>query len=157
MSPKTVLTQPFAAVRLTSFEYYPLLLFETDQFKSSSVFCATCPFEAPANFKPNPTFSRTDIQGNKEAFWNIMFHLALGLVTVFPSILTQPEAGVNRPLIMWSNVDFPHPLRPTRETSSPALTFILISAKTVSAVSMNRWPTKSTEKNHSSNSPLLKY
>jgi hypothetical protein len=42
-----------------------------------------------------------------------------GSTTGSPPIDTAPVVGSNRPATMFRKVDFPHPLRPTKETNSP--------------------------------------
>src|SRR5688500_13202012 len=65
------------------------------------------------------TFDSTVRQGRSTGDWNMKPTRRDGSITTSPAIDTVPVLGSRRPATMLRKVDFPHPLRPTKETNSP--------------------------------------
>ena len=70
----------------------------------------------PRAFGPISTFSSTVNQGNSAYSWNTMPRSAPGPQMGWPSTRMRPVLGFTNPAAMLSNVDFPHPLGPSRHT-----------------------------------------
>jgi hypothetical protein len=77
-------------------------------------------FSTPRATSPASIFPRTVSHGKRFGSWKTRPRSALGLVISCEPIKSSPESGESRPAMRRSSVDFPQPLGPMSETSSPA-------------------------------------
>lgn len=88
----------------------------------------------PRAFKGASTFSNTVSQGNSAKLWNTIETFGDWPVTGLPCHSTSPADGVDRPVSMRSNVDFPDPEGPSTARISPAYTERSVGAMTCMGV-----------------------